>query len=573
MSGEGSRTRNLGNRATRNTSLPADSSGLGEGASGYYLIPVEDDWRGSIAPPISPSIGQIWIVPLGATGAWAGRDGQLASYTNTGWVFSLGTPGATAYIKNRYSRSQLIDFNAAPLLNIEVSPSDLTNCTAWVPDDLLDCLQGMFSGLISNILTAPPVSPLPYEQNIVGAPAVWPNLPIGGQGDVALAVVDQTTNTLKWVYRNSTVDDSEAGNVGIIGLLAFITSLGKFAYYAGSSITGVLGSHWVVLGQNITLQELYNIATPGPGQQGYSLTWDDVTGEGVWTSVGGAVTVPTKLMQLTGDVLVGDIVGDDGKYLKWVWGGGATKKWEASQIVLGDIGQSGATDGQVPKWDNTAGKWVPATPAGGTVPTKLMQLTGDVNITDAVGEDKQFLRFDWSTQMWIAHSFVLGDIGQSGATVGQVATWNGSAWVPATPAASAPAYAGVTYKFSVGPPSSWTQVWNVGWGTSPRYAVPANVAYILVSGNFSFTVPINTPAGAIQVTLQRCSAAGAPYWGVADVVVVTYPFAATTLIPTLLEFGSNGIMQAVAGDYIVANCTLAWGSWASQAVIQIMRVG
>ena len=45
---------------------------------------------GSVAatiPPTSPADGDVHAVGSGATGAWAGQDGQLAVFANGGWVF------------------------------------------------------------------------------------------------------------------------------------------------------------------------------------------------------------------------------------------------------------------------------------------------------------------------------------------------------------------------------------------------------------------------------------------------------------------------------------------------------
>lgn len=42
------------------------------------------------APPSTPTPGDVWLVAADATGAWAGRSGQLAQWINTtiGWVFA-----------------------------------------------------------------------------------------------------------------------------------------------------------------------------------------------------------------------------------------------------------------------------------------------------------------------------------------------------------------------------------------------------------------------------------------------------------------------------------------------------
>lgn len=54
----------------------------------------------AIAPssiPPSPSLGQCWIVGVGATGAWAGHDGALAGWTSGGWRFVSPFVGMTVW--------------------------------------------------------------------------------------------------------------------------------------------------------------------------------------------------------------------------------------------------------------------------------------------------------------------------------------------------------------------------------------------------------------------------------------------------------------------------------------------
>ncbi|UYT54513.1 phage tail protein [Brucella sp. MAB-22] len=38
------------------------------------------------APPAAPSIGDVYYVPAGATGAWNGQSGKIAEYTSAGWA-------------------------------------------------------------------------------------------------------------------------------------------------------------------------------------------------------------------------------------------------------------------------------------------------------------------------------------------------------------------------------------------------------------------------------------------------------------------------------------------------------
>lgn len=54
----------------------------------------------AVAPtsvPLSPLIGQCWIVGAGATGAWLGHDGGIACWTSGGWRFADSFPGMCAW--------------------------------------------------------------------------------------------------------------------------------------------------------------------------------------------------------------------------------------------------------------------------------------------------------------------------------------------------------------------------------------------------------------------------------------------------------------------------------------------
>jgi Protein of unknown function (DUF2793) len=48
-------------------------------------------------PPATPADGGCWIVAAGASGAWAGRDGQIACWHAGGWMFIVATEGCLAW--------------------------------------------------------------------------------------------------------------------------------------------------------------------------------------------------------------------------------------------------------------------------------------------------------------------------------------------------------------------------------------------------------------------------------------------------------------------------------------------
>jgi Protein of unknown function (DUF2793) len=54
----------------------------------------------AVAPPSvppTPSLGQSWIVGVGAVGAWAGHDSALACWTGGGWRFANAFDGMTVW--------------------------------------------------------------------------------------------------------------------------------------------------------------------------------------------------------------------------------------------------------------------------------------------------------------------------------------------------------------------------------------------------------------------------------------------------------------------------------------------
>lgn len=52
------------------------------------------------APPASPAEGGLWIVAAGATGDWAGHDGELAHFIGGAWSYYLPVDGMSVWIKN-----------------------------------------------------------------------------------------------------------------------------------------------------------------------------------------------------------------------------------------------------------------------------------------------------------------------------------------------------------------------------------------------------------------------------------------------------------------------------------------
>ena len=53
------------------------------------------------APPSAPTLGQCWIVAGGATGEWAGREGDVACWTEGGWRFAAPQRGLRLWVADR----------------------------------------------------------------------------------------------------------------------------------------------------------------------------------------------------------------------------------------------------------------------------------------------------------------------------------------------------------------------------------------------------------------------------------------------------------------------------------------
>ncbi len=62
------------------------------------------DWQDSVgsralaSPPAAPAAGYRWIIPAGATGAWAGKTNQIAHWSGTAWGYYEPKLGWSVYI-------------------------------------------------------------------------------------------------------------------------------------------------------------------------------------------------------------------------------------------------------------------------------------------------------------------------------------------------------------------------------------------------------------------------------------------------------------------------------------------
>ncbi len=78
-----------------NVEMDANLKSIGRFA---YHLSVKD--RDLEAPPESPASGDTYIVAASATGAWATKEGQVAIWDGSAWVFGVPRAGWVAYIED-----------------------------------------------------------------------------------------------------------------------------------------------------------------------------------------------------------------------------------------------------------------------------------------------------------------------------------------------------------------------------------------------------------------------------------------------------------------------------------------
>lgn len=61
-------------------------------------------------PPVAPEAGQCWVVGAGAIAAWLGKEGMIASWTASGWLFLTPGPDWRAWVRDR---GHMIRFDGA----------------------------------------------------------------------------------------------------------------------------------------------------------------------------------------------------------------------------------------------------------------------------------------------------------------------------------------------------------------------------------------------------------------------------------------------------------------------------
>ena len=80
-----------------NWNIGMDNNLLSIGRFAYHL---SVKGRNLATPPGSPAAGDTYIVAASPTGAWAGKEGQVAVWSGSAWVFGVPRTGWVAYIED-----------------------------------------------------------------------------------------------------------------------------------------------------------------------------------------------------------------------------------------------------------------------------------------------------------------------------------------------------------------------------------------------------------------------------------------------------------------------------------------
>ena len=220
---------------------PADSTTLHDGVSclvssenkRYKLASGTDVAAYSVisaavtAPPGSPSLGDTYRVPAGATGAWSGHTDDIAIYTARGWEFVTLPVGRVIYNKalTAFEHRAVAGWTAG-LGSITISDGSLS------PSVLKNVSLGSILKVENQTTNAPPGSPADGVAYIIGGS------PTGAWAGKAgwLALYGSAWNYKQPVAGDMAYDKSQGVNVSFNGT-AWETTAGVCVAFRSTSAT------------------------------------------------------------------------------------------------------------------------------------------------------------------------------------------------------------------------------------------------------------------------------------------------------------------------------------------------
>ncbi len=142
------------------------------------------------APPVSPGDGQCWIVASGGTGAWAGKDLNIAAWQDGAWSFYAPNRGFIAYVDT-------------------LGAMEIWNGSAWVP------LVGGAIGVIDLGIGTAPDSANPLSASLNSALFSALGTGSSGSGDIRLVLSKQAAgHTASFLFQDNFSGRAEIGLAG-----------------------------------------------------------------------------------------------------------------------------------------------------------------------------------------------------------------------------------------------------------------------------------------------------------------------------------------------------------------------
>jgi hypothetical protein len=121
--------------------------------------------RATTAQPVSPAVGDTYLIPTAATGAaWAGKDGTIGIFTASGWVFAVSPIGRFLYVKDE---TAFYHRNAAGNWTAGVGSIALGAGSVSLPN-VLGATASYVVKVENQTTNTPPVSPVTPTAYIIG---------------------------------------------------------------------------------------------------------------------------------------------------------------------------------------------------------------------------------------------------------------------------------------------------------------------------------------------------------------------------------------------------------------------
>jgi lysophospholipase L1-like esterase len=202
----------------KKSELRALGSSIASEIMSRYTAPVAGVQSRTLStPPVSPSTGQKWIVPAGATGAWSGQAGKVAEWTGSAYSFTAPNAVYSAYVLDE---AQLYGYDGTAwkiltgaslgfptVAAMALVTTAAANIRAIVESDII--AKTAYRGRSSNVARL--VTSTPHGLT-TGAKINVRNLGASGYNadQVTVTVVDYGTFT----YPNSGANESDVADTG-----------------------------------------------------------------------------------------------------------------------------------------------------------------------------------------------------------------------------------------------------------------------------------------------------------------------------------------------------------------------